>query len=63
MENSKSNRMGGESYILRFYYRETDAGEQTLIGLLEDPLHRQQWSFRSFEELNALLKTHMLETP
>lgn len=56
MEKRKSNRLGSENYILRLYRRQPDAGEQDVIGLLEDPLHGKQWSFRTMEELKRLLQ-------
>jgi hypothetical protein len=66
MEKEKPIRLGGENYVLRLYRRESENGEQALIGLLEDPLSGQEWSFRSMEELKALLqaqsKTEPLET-
>ena len=56
MDKQKHSQLGSENYILRLYRRESDASEQALMGLLEDPLHGRQWSFRSLEELKALLQ-------
>lgn len=56
MEEDKPSRLGGESYVLRLYRRESRTSEQVLVGLLEDPLNGRQWSFRSLDELKALLQ-------
>lgn len=58
MEKDKPSQLGGESYVLRLYRRESEACKQEWIGMLEDPLHGRQWSFRSMEELKAILQAH-----
>jgi len=63
MEKQKHSRLGSENYILRLYRREPDASEQALMGLLEDPLHGRQWSFRTMEELKDLLQAQSQAEP
>ncbi len=41
-----------ESYAVRIYRRERDQG---LIGVVELPAREKKMSFRSFEELQAIL--------
>ena len=56
MEKERNSRLGSESYILRLYRRDPDASKEALMGVLEDPLHGRQWSFRTLEDLKALLQ-------
>ena len=52
-KKSQRNQSRSDSYIVRLH-RHQDAAGETLVGLVEDPEHEQQWSFRSLAEFMAI---------